>query len=88
MGLRENRMSNEELAAVSGGAEVEGSFTDISQCPPGTVNMKGEIPDKRGKQSNCPYCGSSNVRSATLFVQTWGEIVQGQTCDDCKSAWT
>ena len=87
MGLKAGRMNNDELEKVSGGTELEGSFSDISQCPPGTIDMKGKIPDSKGTQKVCPYCGSKNLSDTTLFVPTWGQVVTGQICDDCKEVW-
>ena len=52
------KLSEEELKGISGGNE--GKFTDISQCPPGTRDMKNDFPDDA-------YNGYSRCHTLKLF---------------------
>ena len=85
MGPEVNKVSSEVLETISGG--VEGDYTSISQCPPGTIDMKGEIPENLGTQKSCPHCGSKYISDTALFVSAWANVVDGQVCEDCGAIW-
>ncbi len=79
------KLSEEELKGISGGNE--GKFTDISQCPPGTRDMKNDFPDDEGYKKKCPYCDSGDVEDRFLFVPAWEAVFEGQECRKCGRAW-
>ena len=80
-----NKLGDEALESVSGGRE--GKFTDISQCPPGTREIKNELPYNEGHHKHCPFCGSNEVQDRFLFYYDLQAVYPGQECNKCGKYW-
>ena len=82
------KIPDDILELISGGHEEV--VSDISQCPPGTIECKNDVdwPPTEGHHNHCikdKKHGKPN--DATFYVLDWGVWVTGQICPVCGAYW-
>ncbi len=84
------KIPDDILELISGGHEEK--VSDISQCPPGTIECKNadDWPQHEGHHKHCinDNCHrKDSVHDQNFYVPDWGVWISGQKCDACGTYW-